>query len=89
MKAEITFKQLYWNKSLLNFFFRTQAEETMQELVNKSKDQQNAVELIDAFCEDCDIDLDTLEEDFYDSTVEELAELFGIELDEEEDKEDE
>lgn len=88
MKAEITFHQLYWNKSLLNFFFRTQAEETMEELVHKAKDWQNAVESIEAYCDANEITVDDLEEIFYGELVEDIAEMFGIELDQEEDEDE-
>ena len=87
MKADITFSQLYWNPSLLNFFFRTQSENTMNELLDRAKDRQSAIETIDY--ETDDDDLDDIEEMFYEDSVEELAERFCIELDEPDEEEDE
>lgn len=88
MKTEITFNQLYWNQSLMDFFFRDQAENTLDELLDKAKDRQNAIESIEAYCEANDVELDDLEESFYNDSVEELAEMFCIELDEEEDEDE-
>lgn len=33
MTAELTFSELYWNASLLNFFFRSQAREEFEEVM--------------------------------------------------------
>ena len=82
MKAEITFEQVYWNHSLMNFFFRTQAEETLNELLDRASDKRDAIEKISENAEWDYEDLDELEEDFYELSVEELAEKFGIELNE-------
>ena len=87
MKAEITFSQVYWNLSLMNFFFRSQSENTLNELLERSADKRTAIEKIDDFAEFNDYDLDELEEDFYNDSVAELAERFGIELNEEEEEE--
>lgn len=88
MKAEITFSQLWLNNSLMNFFFRTQSEDTLNELFERVVDTQNAVETIDAYCDANDISLDELEEMFYSESVEDLAEEFCIELSEEEEEDD-
>ena len=88
MKAEITFSQLYWNHSLMNYFFRSQSENTLNELLDRAEDRQTAVSLIDEYSEFNYSDLDYLEEDFYNESVETLATMFGIELSEEEDDED-
>lgn len=89
MKAEITINQLYWNPSLMNFFFRTQAKNTLNELLDKATDRQNALDSIEGYAESTDTDVDSLEEMFYEMTVEELAAEICIELDEEEEEEDE
>ena len=72
----------------MNFFFRSQAEKTLEELMNRAKDKQAAIDTIESWCEYEDYDVDSLEEDFYNDTVEELAERFGIELDEPEDEDE-
>ena len=89
MKAEITFEQVYWNHSLMYFFFRTQSEKTLEELLDRASDKREAVEKISENAEWDYEDLDELEEDFYELSVEELAEKFGIELNDEEDEDDE
>lgn len=35
MKAEVTFSELYWNESLMSFFFRKQSIRTLDELMEK------------------------------------------------------
>lgn len=89
MKAEITFDQLYWNPSLLGFFFRSQSIRTMEELLDRSVDRRAAVSLITENAEWDYEDLDELEEDFHNDSVEELAKKFGIVLQEEEEDEEE
>lgn len=85
MKAEITFNQLWANPSVRKFFFRTQSENTLQELADRSADWEDALQKIE---ESIYEDLDEVEEMFYEETVEELAEEFGIELTEDEDEEE-
>lgn len=80
MKANVTFLQVYFNKSLSNFFFRTQAVETMDELLDRASDRRKAVELLNDYCDNNFEDLDELEELLYNDSVEDIAELVGIEL---------
>ena len=92
MKAEITTQQLYWNRSLLDFFFREQASRTLEELFkHASCDSLQVSDIIDDYVYINDIDVDTFEEMCYDMSVEELAEEIGIELEgyEEDDDEEE
>lgn len=91
MKAEITLEQVYWNKGLMDFFMREQSRKTMEDLCERAKtDGGRVIEMIDAFCWNKNIEWETLEEMFYDMSIEELAEYFGIELfDDEETEEDE
>ena len=89
MKANVTISPIYWNKSLGGFFFRDQAMRALEELVNRSVLSGEAV--LQALNEETeDLDLDDVEEDFYDSSVEELANEFDIPLleEDEEDEED-
>ena len=90
MKAEITTYQLYWNRSLLDFFFRKQASRTLEELFeHASCDSLQVADIIDDYVYMNDIDVDTFEEMCYDMSVKELAEEIGIELEgHEEDEED-
>ena len=84
MKAEVTISNIYWNKSLSDFFFRDQALSTLEELVNHSTmSEQDTLDALDNATEDMDID--DVEEIFYSESVEYCANEFGIELEDEED----
>ena len=79
--------QIWFNKSLRDFFFREQAYKTLEELVERST--QSGREIIDALEDATDgMDIDEVEEMFYSESVEHCAEEFGIELEEEEDEDD-
>lgn len=81
MKANVTISNIYWNKGLANFFFRTQAYNTLEELLERSSmGSQSALQALDEQTEDTD--LDEIEEMFYSDSVEEIADYYGIELDE-------
>ena len=89
MKAEITFNQLFWNESLMNFFLREQSRRNLDELFNKASCSGMHLEgIISDYVEENDIDADGLDELLYDYSVEELAEEFGIELIEDKDKDE-
>ena len=86
MKAEVTMTQIWFNKSLSNFFFREQALSTLEELVNRSTmSGQDTLDALDDATDDMDID--EVEEMFYSESVEYCADELGIELKEEEDEE--
>lgn len=87
MKAEVTMSQIWFNKSLSDFFFREQAYETLEELVKRSTmSGQETLDALDSATDDMDID--DVEETFYSESVEYCAEEFGIELEDEEDEDD-
>lgn len=87
MKAEVTISNIYWNKSLSNFFFREQAYKTLEELVKRSTmSGQDTLDALDNATEDMDID--DVEETFYSESVEYCADEFNIELEDEEDEDD-
>lgn len=75
MKAELTFTQLCFNTSLREFFFREQAWENVEDLLNKSEaswdDLDNATE---------EMDLDEVEEMFYSESLQDCADTLYIEL---------
>lgn len=86
MKAEVTISNIYWNKSLSDFFFREQAYKTLEELVTRSTmSEQDTLDALDGATDGMDID--DVEETFYSESVEYCAEEFGIELEDEEDEE--
>lgn len=87
MKAEVTISNIYWNKSLSDFFFREQAYNTLEKLVSRSAmSGQDTLDTLDDATDGMDID--DVEEMFYSESVEHCAEEFGIELEEEEDEDD-
>ena len=84
MKAKVTISNIYWNKGLANFFFRTQAYNTLEELIERSfMGSELTLQALDKQTEDTD--LDEIEEIFYSASVEEIANYFDIDLDKEED----
>lgn len=86
MKAEVTINNIYWNKSLSDFFFREQAYKTLEELVTRSTmSGQDTLDALDEATDDMDID--DVEEKFYSESVEYCANEFGVELEDEEDEE--
>lgn len=62
MKAEITFSQLYWNCSLMDFFFREQSKMTVEDLMASVEDPKTALEKIDTYASENDCELDDIEE---------------------------
>ena len=80
MKAEVTFSELYWNESLMSFFFREQSIRTLDELLEKVADKRAAINAIEVHAEINNYSVDDLEEMFYEYSIEELADEFGLEL---------
>ena len=88
MNANITFSNIYWNESLRDYFFREQSWNTVEELSAKCElDVQGFLAQMDDATEDEDIE--DVEENFYVSSVEELAEEYDIPLMQEDESEDE
>ena len=83
MKAEITFSELWWNESLMSFFFREQSIRTLDELLEKVADKKAAINAIEVHAEISGYSVDDVDEMFYEYSVEELAEEFGLELESE------
>ena len=83
MKAELTIKQLYYNSSIMNFFFRTQSENTFNELIEKCTESND--EIFNAI-ENYSDDLDEVEEMFYNDSIEEISEALGLTISEEEEE---
>ena len=89
MRATITMSQLWWNPSILGFFFTEQAQNTLSELLDRAVDREIALNRIDDYAEETDTDADELGDMFHEEEVEELAEEIGIELTEEDEEEEE
>ena len=83
MKAEITFSELYWNESLMSFFFREQSIRTLDELMEKVADKMDAINAIEVHAEINDYSVDDVEEMFYEYSVEELADEFCLQIESE------
>ena len=77
MKAEITFSQLKANNSLMSFFFRKQAQTTFEELLDSV---QESSEEVFSSMESYSEDLNEIEEIFYNNNVEEITEIFSLNL---------
>lgn len=83
MEAKVTINNIFWNKSLSNYFFREQAYKKLEELVQRSA--MDEYDTLDALNDATyDMDIDDVEETFYSESVEYCADEFGIELEEEE-----
>ena len=79
MRTDVTLKQLYYNNSLLNYFFRTQAQDTFNELLDRAEDSvEDVLEQLSLHFED--MELDYVEEIFYNDQVQEIADTYGISL---------
>lgn len=88
MRASFTFQQLINNRGLRSFFMRDQAYKTLEELCERSDMyMEDVAEIIDNFYEE-EQDFDDIEEMFYSESVEEIADILGIELEEEEEDEE-
>ena len=88
MKANITISNIYWNNGLRDFFFREQANNTLEEFINRSSlDGEHTLNALDDLTDGMDID--GVEELFYEMSVDEVANELGFydleELDDEED----
>lgn len=76
MVVDITMSQLWWNKSLMNYFFRKQSENTLNEVMEKIavEDYEQSFEMIDEFFET----LDDCEETFYEKPANDIVEMLGL-----------
>ena len=85
--SDITLSNIWWNGGIRGFFFRDQAVDTLEELVDAVGGRANP----DAFAElESRIEseynsVEDFEEDCYSSSVEDLLENLGYEVEDEED----
>ena len=77
MRVEVTMSEVYYNCTLLSFFFRNQAKETFKELFESV--QEDSSEVLNAI-ENYSDNLDEIEELFYSESIEDLCEIFGLTL---------
>ena len=77
MRAELSVSQLYYNHSLINFFFRTQSEQTFNELFESVEEVQSKIfEAIENYSDD----LDEIDKMFYNDSINEIAENLNLTL---------
>ena len=77
MKADVTLQALYFNKGIAKFFFREQAYNTLEQLVRLFGYDSEAFDELEARVEEVYQDLDLFEEDCYDLSAEDVAEVLG------------
>ena len=87
MKIDISFKDLYNNRAIIDYFFREQSDKTLSELISRSSEEISLVlDAIDVYAYIHGLDVDDIEEMFYNELVEYIAIELGIELKEEEEE---
>ena len=77
MKADVTLQALYFNKGIAKFFFREQAYNTLEQLVRLFGYGSEAFDELEARVEEVYWDLDSFEEDCYNLSAEDVAEVLG------------
>lgn len=89
MTKEITFSDLYWNDKLRGFCFRSQAEDTFNEVMQTIVESPETERMMGEFLESMFYDVDDMEEYFYEelpeTIIREYREYHGIEVDDGED----
>lgn len=89
MTADITFSNLYWNDGLRGFLFRSQSEDTFNEVMGDTVDSPDTEQMMADFIESMFDDVDDMEEYFYnelpEDIVNEYREYHGIEVEDDED----
>ena len=79
MITNVSMSQIYWNNGFNGFHFREQAMKTLDLFINSCEmGAEKALNYLDVVTDD--MDLDDVEEDFYEMSVSELSERFGISL---------
>ena len=81
MKADVTLSQIWFNQSLLSFFFRDQARETLDKIISVAggKNNPDAFEELEEAVESYYEDLDEFEEDLYNEQTDDILANLGIE----------
>lgn len=77
MKADVTLQALYFNKGVAKFFFRDKAYKTLEELVRLVGNGSYEFDQLEAAVEEVYNDLDWFEEDCYNLSAEEVAQVLG------------
>lgn len=83
MKSEIYIEELN-NPLLMDYFFRDKSSKTYKELLKRAKSYNDAIQKIEDYALFNMVLLEDIEEMLYDNSVEEVAQKFNIEIDDEE-----
>lgn len=83
MKSEIYIEELN-NPSVMDYFFRDKSSKTYKELLKRAKSYNDAIQKIEDYALFNMVLLEDIEEMLYDNSVEEVAQKFNIEIDDEE-----
>lgn len=80
MKVTITLQQLWFNATLLNFFFRTQAIDTLEEIMDfiGARESESRFNELSEAVEGYYSDLEEFEEDCYDLSAQEILDQLEI-----------
>lgn len=79
MVVTITMSQLWWNKEIMDIFFRPQAQRTLFEVMDKVTDTEKALEIIEDYFDD----LDVCEETFYNDSTKDIIKMLELPIIEE------
>ncbi len=86
MKIDVSIKTIWYSESLTDFFFRNQARDTLQDLIERSSvSEEDTLNIIENHYDD----LEEFEELCYNESIEYIARECHIELEEEEEEEEE
>ena len=80
MKASITLEQLWFNTTILDFFFRRHAKDTLEELLDRvgaRKNRKTFTALSERIEDVYSEDLDLFEEDCYNASALDIMNTFG------------
>lgn len=89
MTADITFSNLYWNESLRGFFFRSQSEDTFNEVTQRVVNSPSSEKEVGEFLESQFDTVDEMEEYFYEQDAENILDEmreYGIEVEDDEEE---
>ena len=74
MTAELSMSQIYYNPSILNFFFRKQAVETLEEVLNAFPSVGEGLDALETTFED----VDDMEEVLYSEDLPDILEMLAV-----------
>ena len=79
MTANVSLQQIYFNPTILDFFFRKQARNTFEELINRAGNSPTAFQELEDAIEGYYMSLEDFEEDCYNLSAEEILDSLEVE----------